>query len=87
MSITSCTDVAKIRRMLDKQKGSVLARILAVIEHKNKERSEEEARCQQKLQEMGRCPLDYEWLKEEGGWRCAGGSHYLSDADMDSLMA
>ena len=39
MSITSCNDVAKIRRMLDKQEGAVLARIRAAIEYKKKEKS------------------------------------------------
>ena len=69
MSITSCDDVVKIRAMLDSQKGALLARMLAVIEYKMKVKSEEEAQCQQALREMGRCPMDYEWLKEEGGWR------------------
>ena len=86
MSITSCNDVAKVRSMLDRQKGALLTRMLAVIEYKKKVKSEEEARCQQALREMGRCPMDYEWLKEEGGWRCAGGSHYVSDDDIASLM-
>ena len=86
MSITSCDDVVKIRAMLDSQKGALLARMLAVIEYKKKVKSEEEAQCQQALREMGRCPMDYEWLKEEGGWRCAGGSHYVSDDDVASLM-
>ena len=58
-----------------------------LIEHRRKEASEEEARIQQKLLEMGRCPMDFEWLKEDGGWRCAGGSHYISDADVADMMS
>ena len=87
VSITACNDVGKIRSMLDKQKGAFQKRLELLIEHRRKEKSEEEARCQQKLQKMGRCPMDFEWLKEEGGWRCAGGSHYVSDADVSQFDA
>jgi len=87
VSITACNDVGRIRSMLDQQKGAFQKRLQLLIEHRLKEKSEEEARCQQKLQRMGRCPMDFEWLKEDGGWRCAGGSHYVSDADVSQFAA
>jgi hypothetical protein len=85
VSITGCNDLGKIRIMLDKQKGALQTRLKLLIEQRKKEKSEEEARCQQALARMGRCPMDFEWLKEDGGWRCAGGSHYVSDADMSQF--
>ena len=65
--------------------GALQKRMKLLIEQRKKEKSEEEARCQQALSRMGRCPMDFEWLKEDGGWRCAGGSHYVSDADVCQL--
>jgi len=85
VSITGCNDLGKIRSMLDKQKGALQKRMKLLIEQRKKEKSEEEARCQQALARMGRCPMDFEWIKEDGGWRCAGGSHYVSDADICQL--
>ena len=85
VNITGCNDLGKIRSMLDKQKGALQKRMKLLIEQRKKEKSEEEARCQQALARMGRCPMDFEWLKEDGGWRCAGGSHYVSDADMSQF--
>jgi hypothetical protein len=82
VNITGCNDLGKIRSMLDKQKGALQKCMKLLIEQRKKEKSEEEARCQQALSRMGRCPMDFEWLKEDGGWRCAGGSHYVSDADI-----
>jgi hypothetical protein len=71
--------------MLDKQKGALQKRMKLLIEQRKKEKSEEEACCQQLLAKMRRCPMDFEWIKEDGGWRCAGGSHYVSDADICQL--
>ncbi|KAF8454733.1 P-loop containing nucleoside triphosphate hydrolase protein [Terfezia claveryi] len=35
--------------------------------------SVEEQRVKKKLKEMGVCQVGYEWVKQKGGWRCAGG--------------
>ncbi|KAI3316732.1 P-loop containing nucleoside triphosphate hydrolase protein, partial [Xylariaceae sp. AK1471] len=42
-------------------------------------RRKEEAEMQKKLKEMGLCPMGYNWIKQDSGYRCAGGSHYISD--------
>jgi hypothetical protein len=50
--------------------------ILAAIE---KERETEKQR-QKMVQQLGCCPMGYMWIKGAGGYRCAGGSHWLDDA-------
>ena len=54
---------------------------LASIE---KERQKEMER-QKKLKVLGLCPMGYQWIKQASGYRCAGGSHTLSDASIDAL--
>ena len=33
-----------------------------------KEKSEEQRRIQEKIKHMGKCPMDFEWIREDGGW-------------------
>jgi hypothetical protein len=54
--------------------------ILAAIE----EAREKEKQRQQKLRQLGPCPMGYHWIQQSGGYRCAGGSHFLDDAMVDS---
>ncbi|KAI8933540.1 hypothetical protein NX059_009277 [Plenodomus lindquistii] len=51
---------------------------LAAIERER----ERERQVQQKIQMMGPCPMGYHWIKGNGGYRCAGGMHWLSDSDL-----
>jgi len=41
-----------------------------------------EQKRQAQLQRMGVCVAGYEWIKQSGGYRCAGGSHFVSDAQL-----
>ncbi|GMF81963.1 unnamed protein product [Aspergillus oryzae] len=41
-----------------------------------------EQQAQAKLREMGVCVMGYRWVKQTGGYRCAGGSHWVSDAQL-----
>ena len=45
---------------------------------------EKERAAQEKLRELGPCPAGFRWVKQMvgGGYRCAGGSHWLSDAEL-----
>lgn len=47
-----------------------------------RQQREQEARAQQKLREMGVCPVGYRWIKMNSGYQCAGGSHFVSDAQL-----
>jgi len=46
---------------------------------KLKDEKKKRKRIQQKLREMGVCEAGYEWIRDVGGWRCAGGSHFVTD--------
>ncbi|KAL2169396.1 hypothetical protein VTG60DRAFT_6102 [Thermothelomyces hinnuleus] len=58
-------------------RARIVARLL-----EEEARRREEARARERLRRMGRCPVGYDWIKQEGGWRCAGGSHWMSDGDL-----
>ncbi|KAK0261276.1 hypothetical protein LTR35_017885 [Friedmanniomyces endolithicus] len=63
-------------------------RELAEIERKRKaleQKKKREEMMKKKLMQMGRCPMGYAWIKQASGYRCDGGSHYLSDGDVEGL--
>lgn len=45
-----------------------------------------EKRAQAALRLAGRCPVGYAWIRQAGGWRCAGGAHFVSDYEAARLM-
>lgn len=46
------------------------------------ERRKKEQEMKAKLQRMGCCPVGFEWIQQAGGYRCAGGSHFLGDGEL-----
>jgi hypothetical protein len=87
VQITGCSDMANIRAVLDRQKHGLLARMEAIIEQRMRQKTKEEKKMQEKLKRIGRCPMEFEWLKVEGGWRCAGGSHFCTDAQIRAFCS
>ncbi|GLA87164.1 hypothetical protein AtubIFM56815_011439 [Aspergillus tubingensis] len=51
-----------------------------MVEIEERKKKEEEA--QRKLREMGVCPMGYRWIPQATGYRCAGGSHFVSSAQL-----
>jgi hypothetical protein len=45
-------------------------------------RRKEEAQSQKKLRDMGVCPAGFRWNKQGTGYRCAGGSHFVSNSEL-----
>lgn len=60
-------------------------RAAAALRKKQQEEAEKRRKAQemqQKLQHMGRCPAGYEWIRQASGYRCAGGSHFMSHGQL-----
>lgn len=85
------------RRQLREMKVQTLKRQIASFEEKEDEEnikkyqerlSEaqknilEEEKIQKSLREMGRCEAGFTWIREGDGYRCEGGSHYISDKEL-----
>jgi len=49
----------------------------AVVEERKRE-----VKAQARLREMGVCEAGFRWIKQASGYRCAGGSHFVSDAQL-----
>lgn len=46
-----------------------------------------EAASQAALQRMGVCPAGFKWNRLGGGWRCAGGTHYVAGSAVAAEMS
>ena len=46
---------------------------------------EAEAPIRAKLKELARCPAGFDWHRDGDGWRCNGGSHYVSNDDLPTI--
>ena len=51
-------------------------------EVKKQEEVKKEAAVQEKIKELGLCPAGLAWVKEAGGYRCTGGTHFLTNAEL-----
>lgn len=55
------------------------------LEEERQRRLEEERKrveTMKRLQTIMPCPAGFSWYKMGGGWRCGGGTHYVSDAEL-----
>lgn len=80
----------QLKEWLAKCEDARRLRELEEIERKRRELEEkkrQEALAQEKLMKMGRCPVGFHWIRQAGGYRCAGGSHWMSDKDLSSLRS
>ena len=48
------------------------------------EAQEKEQRMQEKLRQLSNCPAGFAWSKQSTGWQCAGGGHFVSDAQLEA---
>lgn len=72
--------LATQRTARDDAREAIVKRLLA-----EEARRKKEAETRKKLQMMGACPVGYPWIKQSGGYRCAGGSHFMSDGALKNI--
>lgn len=77
-------ETLRLTQLRARIEGEKAARELERIRELEKKRRQQEAQVQQKLRAMGVCVAGYQWQKTSNGWRCAGGSHFISDAQLES---
>jgi hypothetical protein len=59
--------------------------LLAELESQRKAREEDrrkEAKAQQQLRTLGICPAGFRWIKQNGGYRCSAGGHFVTDSEL-----
>ncbi|KAK3320409.1 P-loop containing nucleoside triphosphate hydrolase protein [Cercophora scortea] len=76
------------RKLVEESKRAQAAAREKIVKRliEEERRRKEEARIREKLALMGACPAGYAWIREgSGGYRCAGGSHWVSDAALGNV--
>lgn len=54
-------------------------------ENQTSEERRKEEKVQRLLQKLGRCVAGYEWIPQSAGYRCAGGSHFVSHGELRGM--
>ncbi|KAK3949502.1 stage V sporulation protein K [Pseudoneurospora amorphoporcata] len=71
----------KLKEAAKKAKDAARDEIVKrLLEEERKRKAVEEMK--KKLQMMGICPAGFAWIKQASGYRCAGGSHWVTDAEL-----
>jgi hypothetical protein len=65
-----------------REQMEIKARIEQEKKAREQARRQEEA-VQAKLRQMGLCVAGFRWIKQATGYRCAGGTHYISNAQLE----
>lgn len=60
---------------------------LKKLEEQRRVELAKEAAAQTAIRRMGVCVVGFQWLRTANGWRCAGGSHFLSGHAVAAEMA
>ncbi|KAJ5633374.1 hypothetical protein N7490_009713 [Penicillium lividum] len=72
----------RLRLEFERRKKEAIARELEIKRQASVDARQKEQAVQVKLRSMGVCVQGYRWIKSHGGYRCAGGSQWVSDAEL-----
>ena len=74
-----------VAAMLRQQRPAVLKRMKEAQQELRRRKSEQERAALERVRALGRCPANFEWIKcqDGSGYRCAGGSHFVSEAEVN----
>lgn len=75
-------EAARLEALAQKRKAAEEARRLENLEQARRQVREREEKAQQRLRHMGVCVAGYRWNQQSDGYRCAGGSHFVSNAQL-----
>ncbi|KAJ5272282.1 hypothetical protein N7478_007407 [Penicillium angulare] len=72
----------RLQREIERRKQEEIVRKLEIKRQAEADFRRREQATQVKLRSMGVCDQGFRWIKQSGGYRCAGGSHWVSDAEL-----
>ena len=68
----------EIERRAQAERLAELESLRKIVEEERRK----EAKAQQLLKTLGRCVMGYRWIKQNGGYRCSAGGHFVSDSEL-----
>ncbi|KAH7908721.1 P-loop containing nucleoside triphosphate hydrolase protein [Hygrophoropsis aurantiaca] len=75
-------EAARIKEVEAKAARDRAAAALRAKQQEEQRLRAQEAQVQTKLRQMGVCVAGFQWIKQASGYRCAGGSHFISNAQL-----
>ncbi|OAQ98505.1 hypothetical protein LLEC1_01897 [Akanthomyces lecanii] len=72
---------AKLRAKRDAMDDALRETILKELIEEEEQRARAAA-MKAKLEKDGLCPAGYSWIRQAAGWRCGGGSHFVSEREL-----
>ncbi|KAJ5203268.1 hypothetical protein N7449_005347 [Penicillium cf. viridicatum] len=75
---------ARLQLELERRRQEAILEKLRKQQEALAEARHKEQANQMKLRSMGVCVQGYQWCKQSGGYRCAGGYHWVSDGELGS---
>ncbi|MCJ1382149.1 hypothetical protein MMC17_005261 [Xylographa soralifera] len=73
---------ARLKHVTAQRAREAVEEKLRMLREETERRRREDAKAQAKLREMGVCVAGFRWINQGGGYRCAGGSHFVSDVQL-----
>ena len=72
----------RLREAAARAERARIAAELKAREEAEKLERQREAQAQAKLQSLGVCVAGYRWIKQSNGYRCAGGTHFVTNTQL-----